>query len=113
MSLVKGAMKSPQDEQRHIAAGEACQAIESYNLRVPARTLGDILDDHSIGDVDLLSLDVEGFEAQALMGLDFARRRPRYILVEARFRAEIDSILHPHYVTLAALSHHDVLYRRR
>jgi FkbM family methyltransferase len=113
MSLVKGAMKSAEVEQRHIAAGEACQAIESYNLRVPAKTLSDILDEHLIGAVDLLSLDVEGFEAQALLGLDFARHRPRYILVEARFRVEIDAVLDPHYVAIAELSHHDVLYRSR
>jgi len=113
MSLVDGAMKSADDRERHIAAGEACQGIKSFDLSVPARTLSDILDMHAISEIDLLSLDVEGFEAQALLGLDFARHRPRYLLVEARYRAEIDAILDRHYVALAEFSHHDVLYRRR
>jgi len=113
MSLVQGAMKTADDQARHIAAGEVCQAIQSYDVSVPARTLSDILDEHAISEVDLLSLDVEGFEAQALAGLDLARHRPRYLLVEARYRAEIDAILDAHYVALAELSHHDVLYRRR
>jgi FkbM family methyltransferase len=113
MSVVKGGMRSADEEDRHIAAGEACQAIESYMLCVPAKTLSELLDEHAISDVDLLSLDVEGFEAQALLGLDFSRHRPRYMLVEARYRSEIDGILDPYYIPLAELSHHDVLYRRR
>ena len=113
MSVVKGGMGSPEEEDRHIAAGEACQAIESYVLRVPAKTLSDLLDEHAIDQVDFLSLDVEGFEAQALSGLDLSRHCPRFILVEARYRRRIDAILDPHYRPIAELSHHDVLYRRR
>ena len=113
MSVVKGGMASPEEEDRHIAAGEACQAIDSYSLRVPAKTLSDLVDEHAIDQVDFLSLDVEGFEAQALAGLDFSRHQPRFILVEARYRPQIDAILDPHYLPLAQLSHHDVLYRRR
>jgi FkbM family methyltransferase len=113
MSVVKGAMASPEEEDRHIAAGEACQAIDSYMLRVPAKSLSDLLDEHAIDEVDLLSLDVEGFEAQALSGLDFSRHQPRFILVEARYRSQVDAILDSHYRPLAELSHHDVLYRRR
>ena len=113
MSVVKGGMASPEEEDRHIAAGEACQAVRSYSLRVPAKSLSDLLDAHAIDEVDLLSLDVEGFEAQALSGLDFSRHRPRFIVVEARYRDQINAILDPHYVALAELSHHDVLYARR
>ena len=63
--------------------------------------------------IDLLSLDVEGFERQALEGLDLRRHRPRFILVEARFREEIDDLLLSHYEAIAQLSHHDVLYRTK
>ena len=40
-------------------------------ITVPARTLGSILDEIGNPRVDLLSLDVEGFELQVLQGLDF------------------------------------------
>jgi len=113
MSVVRGGMASADEEDRHIAAGEACQAIASYSLRVPAKTLSAVLDEHGIGEVDFLSLDVEGFEAQALGGLDFSRHRPRFILVEARYRPRIEAVLDGYYALLAQLSHHDVLYARR
>jgi FkbM family methyltransferase len=113
MSVVKGGMACGEEEDRHIAAGEACQAVRSYTLRVPAKSLTQVLDDHAICEVDFLSLDVEGFEAQALAGLDFTRHRPRFILVEARYRSQVEAILSRRYDTLAELSHHDVLYERR
>jgi FkbM family methyltransferase len=111
MSLVKGAMKSEADELAHVSAGCEVQGIESYSLCVPARTLSATLDLHGIEQIDLLSLDVEGFELSALRGLDFSRHRPTYMLIEARFRAEIDLFLHGLYEPIAELSHHDVLYR--
>jgi len=40
------------------------------------------LDKHGITHVDLLSLDVEGLELEALRGLDLTRHRPTWILVE-------------------------------
>jgi hypothetical protein len=82
-------------------------------VNVPARTLSAILDAHGIERVDLLSLEVEGFELAALQGIDFSRHAPRWLLIEARYRDEIDSFLAPHYDVSAELSHHDVLYRRR
>ena len=50
----------------------------------PARTLSSILDEVRAPEVDLLSLDVEGYEAQALAGLDLERHAPRFVLVEMR-----------------------------
>ena len=66
---------------------------------------------HGITDVDLLSLDVEGFELQALRGL--AACLPKFVLVEARERAAIQEHLRPNYELVAELSHHDHLFRRR
>lgn len=113
MSLVAGAMKSPEADAEHLRIGSEVQNVETYTVHVPARPLSDILDKHAIAHVDFLSLDVEGFELQALQGLDFARHRPTYMLVEARFRDEIDGFLAGRYERVAELSHHDVLYRSR
>lgn len=46
------------------------------------RSISSILDEHNVTAIDIWSLDVECFELQALRGLDFARHRPRYILIE-------------------------------
>ncbi len=113
MSQVKGAMKSAAEEADHIRRGKECQNLTPYNVSVPAKTLSAILDAHGIERVDLLSLDVEGFELAALAGIDFDRHAPRWMLIEARYREEIDAFLASRYDVAATLSHHDVLYRRK
>jgi FkbM family methyltransferase len=112
MSLVQGAMQSPDADRAHVERGEAVQpGVASYELMVPARTLDDILAAHGIDTVDLLSLDVEGYEVPALRGLK--RVKPRFMLIEARDRPAIEAELSKDYAVLAELSHHDVLFGRR
>jgi FkbM family methyltransferase len=113
MSQVKGAMKTRAEEADHLRRGSECQKLETYALSVPACTLSSLLDRHGIAHVDLLSLDVEGFELAALRGLDLARHAPTWMLIEARYRHDIDALLAPRYDIVAELSHHDVLYRRK
>lgn len=113
MSVVKGGMGSDEEEDAHVAAGCEVQKIEAYETSAPYSTLSHILDRCGLNEVDFLSLDVEGFEAQALEGLDLDRHRPRFILVEARYREAVDKQLLGHYEVVDVLSHHDVLYRRR
>ena len=84
---------------------------------VPARALSDLLDELGVREVDLLSLDVEGYEPQALRGLDLARHAPEWILVEMHDletgREAIGEVLGSRYVEHDQLSPLDVLYRRR
>ena len=95
----------------HIATGSQIQDLTPYEFSVSCRTLSSLLDAHGFDEIDLLSLDVEGYEIPVLEGLDFDRHRPRYVLVEARSEEAIDRILAPHYTMIAKLSHHDKLYR--
>jgi len=111
MSVVKGGRKSLEDELDHIRRGCEVQEIQSYELKVPARTLTSILDQHSIQNIDFLSLDVEGFELSALKGIDFDKYRPKFILIEANYRDELDSYLHPLYEPIEVVFHEDVLYK--
>lgn len=49
---------------------------------VPAHTLDFILDKHKITKIDFLSLDVEGYEMEVLMGVDLNKIDISYMLIE-------------------------------
>ena len=78
-----------------------------------ARTLTSVLTQHGVECIDLLSLDVEGFEADVLRGLDFGRYAPRHILVEVNDLARVEEALGDRYEFVIQLSYHDRLYRLR
>lgn len=94
MSVVKGGMDN-EKEQMHIQAGQRFLKgdEEIYRVDVPARTLSEVLDKHRIEEIDLLSLDVEGYEAQVLRGIDFDRHAPELMLIEVRDREIVESTI--------------------
>jgi FkbM family methyltransferase len=103
------------DDQR-TRMGTAAGWRDPYEADVPARTLSDVLDAADAPEVDLLSLDVEGYEPSVLQGLDLQRHAPRWILVEVHDletgRPPIEAILGDRYAFHSLLSPLDVLYRR-
>ena len=113
MSLVKGAQKSVKEEMEHVRRGNEIQKVESYEIRVPARTLTSILDECNVKEIDFLSIDVEGYELNVLMGLDMHKYKPKYMLIEARYRDDINNHVSDLYNVVAELSHHDILYKRK
>lgn len=114
MSLVDGARGSQEADLEHIQRGiEVQHGIHPYQINVRARTLSSIIDEAGLASIDLLSLDVEGYEIQALEGLEFDRHAPKFILVETNRLDELDNFLDPYYRLVEALSHHDYLYERR
>lgn len=64
-------------------------------VRVAAKTLDQIFDENGMGpnDVDLLSIDVEGYELEVLKGFDIERFRPKLLVVEANTPKQKDSIM--------------------
>lgn len=116
MSHVKGAIGNEQDELEYTAKGLEIQKLKnSYEIRTRSRTLTQVLDKHKIDHIDLLSLDVEGYELKVLEGLDLTKYAPRYMLVETweKEARQLERLLAPHYVPIAKLSYHDILYKHR
>jgi len=115
MSVAQGGLKTEEAQEEHIKNGLKIQNLDrTYQIEVPARTLGSILDEQDdLPDIDLFSLDVEGFELEVLKGLNIEKYRPRYILVEARFFDEVNGFLKDRYDLVDRFSAHDCLYRSK
>jgi FkbM family methyltransferase len=123
-SVVKGAWAQVEEEvgrsvpQEEWSARGCRGAASPYEVSVPARTLTSILDEVAAPAVDLLSLDVEGYEHEVLKGLDFERYAPRLLLVEAWTsfgpgRETIEAILGERYQLIAQPTPSDFLYAVR
>ena len=68
------------------------EGMTVHERPVAVVTLAQIFEDHVQEDIDFLTIDVEGFEAQVLVSGDWRRWRPRVIVVEAtRPRTRIPS----------------------
>ena len=99
------------------------RGVETYEVTVPARTLSSIFDEAASRQIDFMSLDLEGYEAAALRGLDFERHRPTTAAGRDLQRSGMrwSDVLDPWYEAVAELSDHrgaeppwyDVLYRAR
>lgn len=86
-------------------------------ISVPTYSLNDILfiNKCKFGNhYDLMSLDVEGYEAEVLKGIDFKNWVIDYILVEElETENNIGTILEPFYDKVDKLGVHDYLYKRK
>ena len=119
MSVVKGSFTNKDNEEKHIQSGKQflINGEETYVVHVAARTLSEVLNKHHIGHADLLSLDVEGYEAQVLKGINFDSHKIEFMLIEVRNRKDIEAAISHLYKPIAILnideSYSDILYRRR
>ena len=111
MASAPGATEWAHTAQLNMALDEP-----EHEFAVPARTLSSLLDEIDAPEVDLFSLDVEGYEAEVLAGLDLDRHAPRLLIVEVDMRAEaerVEAALGDRYLPPERLSPFDLLFRRR
>lgn len=112
MSVIDGVMNR-EDEEQHLQNAIKCEKdLKVELIKVPVRTLTSILEECNIEKIDFFSLDVEGYELEALKGLDFDKFAPKFILVEANKRKELDSFLLNKYDIIEEFSN-DVLYKKK
>jgi FkbM family methyltransferase len=114
MTVTAGAQGSSRDDRAWAGTSLIRRERDVYSFQAPGRTLSELLDEAQAPAVDLLSLDLEGYEPEALRGLDLERHTPRYILVEAHgdeARARIEAVLGDGYVVAQDFAPWDVLYR--
>src|SRR6185503_7647454 len=67
----------------HARAAEQEVGRDAETLTLPVTTLAALCEQHAPATIDFLKVDVEGAEADVLRGADFARFRPKVIVVEA------------------------------
>lgn len=66
---------------------------------VPMKTLQTIFGENGIENIDILSLDIEGFEVEAVKGLDLSIHQPGVMVVESDSTAHerrLDRLILPH-----------------
>jgi len=80
--VVRGAdvLSTALPDQMQALAG---QGYNAERIEVPVRRLARVLEEHAIGTIHFLKIDVEGLERAVLAGADLRRFRPWIILIEA------------------------------
>jgi FkbM family methyltransferase len=110
-----GDLTSTLGDPEHARHGLDNSGRRGYEVPVRGRTLSSLLDETGLGAPDLLVLDLEGFELDALRGLDLDRHAPGLIAVEMldmdAQRPAFDALLGDRYELAGAISPEDALYR--
>ena len=116
MTVTKGGRGSPEADLDYVRAGlpflRRDEKVVEYKAK--AWTIDAVLQKHGVTHIDFMSLDVEGFEREALRGADFDRVRPTWLMVEETIDpAALKQLLEPWYEEVDLLSAHDYLFRAR
>jgi FkbM family methyltransferase len=112
MAFVSNSFRQSEEEEKHLQTAISIQKLDGVEeIEVPALRLSAILDQEKLEKIDLLSLDVEGYELEVLKGLDLERHRLDHILVETKMIDEVLAVLGNRYRILEQLSHHDYLLK--
>src|SRR6202790_2062854 len=67
----------------HFARQARQFGVDYRTVRMPVVTLARLCERHDVGEIDFLKVDVEGGEADVLLGGDWRRYRPKVVVIEA------------------------------
>ena len=99
------------DPKTHAERGKRFIKSKNYSFLSPAKTLSHLLNIHNIRNVDILSIDLEGYEIEALRGSRLENRIIKNILVENRDLSGLRRFMEANdYRYIQSLSHHDHLF---
>ena len=97
--------------EKHAKDGEKFMKGNNYKFFAPAKTLSKVLNDKGINVVDILFIDIEGYEIEALKGIKFDSFLINNIVIESRKIDEIENFLiEKDYFLKKKLTHHDYLF---
>jgi FkbM family methyltransferase len=97
--------------EANLKAAENVQGIKRKEVTVIGRTLSEIIDDSPFASIDLLSLDVEGFELEVLRGITNESHYPKWILIETSNLEGVLQVIGKPYKLTEKLSEHDYLLK--
>jgi FkbM family methyltransferase len=97
--------------EESLKAAEKVQGIKRREISITGRTLSEIIEDSPFQTIDLLSLDVEGFEMEVLQGITIESHFPKWILIETSNVDGVLGVLGSRYERIQKLSEHDYLLR--
>lgn len=112
MTTNKVPTKEMKDPIHHAQVGAKIQALKTYEFTVECKPLNQILNEcNSPLLIDFLNIDVEGSEMSVLEGIDYAKYRFEFILIETNDIIKITNYLKQFgYKYIDKLSHHDYLF---
>jgi len=110
--LVSAVKTSPLEKETFEIAKAYYGISERPTVSVPALTLNSCLEKSGFDKVDFVSLDVEGFEPQALAGLDLAKWKPAYMLIECNDETAVRRQLGERYEIEQRCPPCDILFKR-
>ena len=96
---------------QHAANGLRHFRGQNYTFHAPVKTLNHLIQTNNIRKVDILSIDLEGYELEALKGACLETGIIKNILVECRDIETMKEFLETkNYRLKGKLSHHDYLF---
>jgi FkbM family methyltransferase len=113
MTAVVSGFSDVTEMLKRISLAERVQKIESNKISVMSNSLNSLLELHQRYDIDLLSLDVEGFELEVLKGLDLKRFSVSVILIETTNLHLVQLALGDDYFLAQQFSHHDYVFLKK
>jgi len=98
----------------HLVRGLRNAGRKGYSVDVPARTISSVIDESGFTEIDLMVLDIEGAEFDALSGVQFDRHPVKLLVVEMldmeRQRAAFEQVLAPWFAAPIELTPWDMLF---